>query len=55
MDSAVGTSLAIAIGPDGFEEFLEGMHAMGFARILSSRVEYDGVCEICANSLEITQ
>ena len=28
VDSAVGTSLAIAIGPDGFEEFLEGMHAM---------------------------
>ena len=28
VDSAVGTSLAIAIGPDGFEEFLEGMHTM---------------------------
>ncbi len=28
VDSAVGTSLAIAIGPDGFEEFLEGMHRM---------------------------
>ena len=28
VDSAVGTSLAIAIGPDGFEDFLAGMHAM---------------------------
>ena len=28
---------------------------MGFASILSSRVEYDGVCETCARSLEITQ
>ncbi len=28
VDSAVGTSLAIAIGPDGFEEFLSGFHAM---------------------------
>ena len=28
VDSAVGTSLAIAVGPDGFEEFLDGMHAM---------------------------
>ena len=27
-DSAVGTSLAIAIGPDGFAEFLEGFNAM---------------------------
>ncbi|MGO3796286.1 MAG: glucose-6-phosphate isomerase [Pauljensenia sp.] len=26
VDSAVGTSLAVAIGPDGFEEFLEGFH-----------------------------
>ena len=28
VDSAVGTSLAIAIGPDGFEEFLSGFNAM---------------------------
>ena len=28
VDSAVGTSLAIAIGPDGFEEFLAGFNAM---------------------------
>ena len=28
VDSAVGTSLAIAIGPDGFAEFLEGFNAM---------------------------
>lgn len=28
VDSAVGTSLAIAIGPDGFEEFLAGFRAM---------------------------
>ena len=34
---------------------VEGMHAMGFASILNSRVEYDGVCEICSKSLEITQ
>ena len=34
---------------------VEGMQAMGFASILSSRVEYDGVCETCARSLEITQ
>ena len=34
---------------------VEGMHAMGFASILSSRVEYDGVCEICSKSLEVTQ
>jgi len=26
VDSAVGTSLAVAIGPDGFEEFLGGFH-----------------------------
>ena len=34
---------------------IEGMHAMGFASILNSRVEYDGVCEICSKSLEVTQ
>ena len=34
---------------------VEGMHAMGFASILNSRVEYDGVCEICSKSLEVTQ
>ena len=28
VDSAVGTSLAIAIGPDRFEEFLAGFHAI---------------------------
>jgi glucose-6-phosphate isomerase (EC 5.3.1.9) len=28
VDSAVGTSLAVAIGPDGFEEFLEGFHTV---------------------------
>lgn len=28
VDSAVGTSLAITIGPDGFAEFLEGFNAM---------------------------
>ncbi|WP_455158709.1 glucose-6-phosphate isomerase [Schaalia cardiffensis] len=28
VDSAVGTSLAIAIGPDGFEEFLAGFNAI---------------------------
>ena len=28
MDSAVGTSLAIAIGPDGFADLLAGFHAM---------------------------
>ncbi|QPK80906.1 glucose-6-phosphate isomerase [Schaalia sp. ZJ405] len=28
VDSAVGTSLAIAIGPESFAEFLEGFHAM---------------------------
>ncbi len=28
VDSAVGTSLAIAIGPKGFEDFLAGFHAM---------------------------
>ncbi|MDK7148723.1 glucose-6-phosphate isomerase [Winkia sp. UMB3158] len=28
VDSAVGTSLAIAIGPDGFADLLEGFHAM---------------------------
>ena len=33
----------------------DAMQAMGFASILSSRVEYDGVCETCARSLEITQ
>lgn len=26
VDSAVGTSLAVAIGPDGFNDFLEGFH-----------------------------
>ncbi|WP_449385477.1 glucose-6-phosphate isomerase [Cellulomonas soli] len=28
VDSAIGTSLAIAIGPDGFREFLAGFHAV---------------------------
>ena len=28
MDSAIGTSLAIAIGPDGFRDFLAGFHAV---------------------------
>lgn len=28
VDSAVGTSLAVAIGPDRFEEFLEGFHTV---------------------------
>ena len=28
VDSAIGTSLAVAIGPDGFRDFLAGMHAM---------------------------
>ena len=28
VDSAVGTSLAVAIGPKGFEDFLAGFHAM---------------------------
>ncbi len=28
VDSAVGTSLAIAIGPNGFEEFLSGFHTV---------------------------
>ena len=28
VDSVVGTSLAITIGPDGFEEFLAGFHAI---------------------------
>ncbi|MCM0618894.1 glucose-6-phosphate isomerase [Nocardioides bruguierae] len=28
MDSAIGTSLAVAIGPDAFADLLEGMHAM---------------------------
>ena len=28
VDSAVGTSLAVAIGPDGFADFLAGFHAM---------------------------
>ena len=28
MDSAIGTSLVVAIGPDRFSELLEGMHAM---------------------------
>ncbi|WP_029252732.1 glucose-6-phosphate isomerase [Paraoerskovia marina] len=28
VDSAIGLSLAIAIGPDGFEEFLGGFHTM---------------------------
>ena len=28
VDSAVGTSLAVAIGPKGFEEFLAGFHAV---------------------------
>lgn len=28
VDSAIGTSLAIAIGPDAFVEFLEGFHAV---------------------------
>ncbi|HET6153644.1 MAG TPA: glucose-6-phosphate isomerase [Marmoricola sp.] len=28
VDSAIGTSLMIAIGPDAFREFLAGMHAM---------------------------
>lgn len=28
VDSAVGTSLAVAIGPDGFKEFLAGFHAI---------------------------
>ena len=28
VDSAVGTSLAVAIGPEGFEEFLAGFHAI---------------------------
>jgi len=28
IDSAIGTSLAVAIGPDGFTEFLAGMHAV---------------------------
>ena len=27
---------------------VEGLQAGGFARILHSRVEYDGVCEVCA-------
>lgn len=28
VDSAVGTSLAVAVGPKGFEDFLAGFHAM---------------------------
>ena len=28
LDSAIGASLAIAIGPEGFEDFLAGFHAM---------------------------
>ena len=28
VDSAIGTSLAIAIGPDGFRDFLTGFHAL---------------------------
>lgn len=28
VDSAIGTSLAVAIGPDGFREFLAGFHAV---------------------------
>ena len=28
LDSAIGLSLMVAIGPDGFGEFLDGMHAM---------------------------
>ena len=28
VDSAIGTSLAIVLGPDVFEEFLAGFHAM---------------------------
>lgn len=28
VDSAIGTSIAIAIGPEGFEDFLAGFHAM---------------------------
>ncbi|GAA2236753.1 glucose-6-phosphate isomerase [Rarobacter faecitabidus] len=28
VDSAIGTSIAIAIGPDGFDEFLAGFHAI---------------------------
>ena len=28
VDSAVGTSLAVAIGPEGFADFLAGLHAM---------------------------
>ncbi|MDM8083711.1 glucose-6-phosphate isomerase [Cellulomonas cellasea] len=28
VDSAIGTSLAIAIGPDGFRDFLSGFHAV---------------------------
>jgi glucose-6-phosphate isomerase len=28
VDSAIGTSVAIAIGPDGFREFLSGFHAL---------------------------
>ncbi len=28
VDSAVGTSLAVAIGPEGFEDFLAGFHAI---------------------------
>jgi glucose-6-phosphate isomerase len=28
MDSAIGTSLAVAIGPDGFEQLLAGFHAV---------------------------
>ncbi|WP_291054297.1 glucose-6-phosphate isomerase [Herbiconiux sp.] len=28
VDSAIGTSVAIAIGPDGFREFLAGFHAL---------------------------
>jgi glucose-6-phosphate isomerase len=28
MDSAIGTSLVVAVGPDRFAELLEGMHAM---------------------------
>ena len=28
VDSAIGTSVAVAIGPDRFEEFLEGFHAI---------------------------
>ena len=34
---------------------VDGMHAGGFATIISSRVEYDGVCDACAHALEVTQ